>query len=191
MNETSHEKTNDDGLRDLLRRELLEHALKFGDFTLASGRKSRYYINCKPVTLDAKGAYLSASALFRLVPRDCAAVGGLTLGADPLVSGITVISHLEKRPVRGFLVRKEAKGHGTRNRIENCPPEGSRVVIVDDVITTGGSALKAAEAALAANLEVVRAVSLVDREQGGAEAFSRLGIAMESVFRIQELLDAQ
>lgn len=169
---------------NLLEKELLENALKFGDFTLASGKKSKYYINCKKVTLDARGSYLSGLSLLRLIPLTCEAVGGLTLGADPLVSSLTVLSHIEKRPLKGFLVRKEQKDHGTQNQIENCPPAGTKVVIVDDVITTGGSALKAAEIAMEAGLHVTRAICLVDRCQGGENAFRNLNIPVHSVFKI-------
>lgn len=171
-----------------LRDELLAKALKFGDFTLASGKKSKYYINCKTVTLGAKGSYLCGLNLLRLIPEDCKAVGGLTLGADPLISSITVLSHTEKRPLQGFIVRKEQKDHGTQNQIENCPLKGTKVAIVDDVITTGGSALKAAIAAKGAGLDVRVALCLVDRMEGGKEAFAELGIEMRSVFRIDEFV---
>lgn len=173
---------------ELLRQEILNNALKFGDFTLASGKKSKYYINCKTVTLDAKGSYLCGLALLDLIPTDCLAVGGLTIGADPLVSSITVMSHIQNRPVRGFLVRKEKKEHGTQSQIENCPPPKTPVVIVDDVITTGGSALKACEIALECGLEVKLAICLVDRQEGGNIAFEKLGIPMKSVFKISEFL---
>jgi len=173
-----------------LKIELKQNALKYGDFTLASGQKSKYYINCKGVTLDAKGSYLAGAALLDLVDSQCAAVGGLTLGADPLISSMTVISHLENRPLKGFIVRKEPKGHGTQNQVENCPSKKTKVVIIDDVITTGGSALKAAEVALEMGLDVVVAICLVDRCQGGEEAFKKLGIPMKSVFMIDDLLDS-
>jgi len=172
-----------------LESELKQHALKYGDFTLASGKKSKYYINCKSVTLDAKGSYLAGAALLSLVGSQCMAVGGLALGADPLISSMTVISHLENCPIKGFIVRKEQKGHGTQNQVENCPPKGTKVVIIDDVITTGGSALKAAEVALKMDLDVVLAICLVDRCQGGEEAFEKLGIPMKSVFVIDDLLE--
>lgn len=178
-------------IREQLKAALLKDALKFGDFTLASGQKSKYYINCKPVTLGAEGSYLVGKNLLNMIPEELKAVGGLTLGADPLVSSITVLSHLEKRPLAGFLVRKEQKGHGTSSQIENCPPKGTPLVIVDDVITTGGSALKAAEIALAAGMEVKLALCIVDREQGGEEAFAKLGVTVKSCFKISELLENQ
>ena len=173
-----------------LKQELLAHALKFGDFTLASGQKSKYYINCKTVTLSAKGSFLVGVNLLPLVPKDCVAVGGLTLGADPLVSSLTVISHQAGRPLQGFLVRKEKKEHGTGNQIENAPAKGSRVVIVDDVITTGGSALKAAEVALECGYTVSTVLCLVDRQQGGEAVFAKLGIPLRSLFKIEEFLSS-
>jgi orotate phosphoribosyltransferase len=171
-----------------LKQELAAHALKFGDFTLASGQKSSYYINCKTVTLSAKGSFLVGVNLLPLIPKNCSAVGGLTLGADPLVSSLTVISHQEGRPLQGFLVRKEKKEHGTGNQIENAPSPGSRVAIVDDVITTGGSALKAAEIMLACGYAVEAVLCLVDRQQGGEAVFAKLGIPMRSLFKIEEFL---
>ncbi len=172
-----------------LKQELLVNALKFGDFTLASGQKSAYYINCKTVTLSARGSFLVGMNLLPLVPKNCVAVGGLTLGADPLVSSLTVISHQAGRPLQGFLVRKEKKDHGTGNQIENAPVPGSRVVIVDDVITTGGSALKATEVALECGYTVEAVLCLVDRQQGGEAVFAKLGIPMRSLFKIEEFLN--
>jgi orotate phosphoribosyltransferase len=171
-----------------LKQELLSNALKFGDFTLASGQKSAYYINSKTVTLSAKGSFLVGVNLLPLVPKNCSAVGGLTLGADPLVSSLTVISHQAGRPLQGFLVRKEKKEHGTGNQIENAPAQGSSVVIVDDVITTGGSALKATEVMLECGYKVERVLCLVDRQQGGEAAFAKLGIPLCSLFKIEEFL---
>ncbi|EKD27348.1 MAG: hypothetical protein ACD_79C00750G0004 [uncultured bacterium] len=179
----------DSKIREELKNELKLNALKFGDFVLASGKKSTYYINCKKVTLDAKGSYLSGLGLLDLIPQDCKAAGGLTLGADPLVSSLTVLSHQQNRPLSGFLVRKEPKGHGTASQIENCPEKGTKVVIVDDVITTGGSALKAAEIAQESGLDVVLAICLVDRMEGGKEAFEKIGVKMKSIFTINELLE--
>lgn len=175
-------------INDELKSALQKDAIKYGDFTLASGKKSKFYINCKTVTLDAKGSYLIGKALLNLIPKECEAVGGLTLGADPIISSITVISHIDNRPVKGFIVRKEAKGHGTESQIENPPKKGAKVVIVDDVITTGGSALKAAKIAKEAGMEVILALSIVDRCEGGEAAFKEIGVPMKSVFKINELL---
>lgn len=156
--------------------ELLRtHAFERKQITLSSGKQSDFYIDCKQVTLTAEGHFL-VGQLFRAVIARVAptaeAVGGLTLGADPLVSATSLMSFLAGRPLHGFLVRKEAKGHGTgqwlegRSRLRAAMP----VVILEDVVTTGASTLRAIERARAAELDVVRVVALVDREEGGREA---------------------
>jgi orotate phosphoribosyltransferase len=158
-------------LKDLLKK----HSLMFGDFTLASGRKSRYYFDSKKTTLLPEGAYLAAREVLRTL-RDngvhADAIGGLTLGADPIVCPVAALSFVEGPPMRAFIVRKEAKDHGTGRRIEGDVPAGSKVVIVDDVVTTAGSTLKAIDAAREAGLTVVAVVCIVDREEGGTEKLS-------------------
>jgi len=162
--------------RERLRSLLLEHSLMFGDFTLTSGKKSRYYFDSKKTTLLAEGAYLTAREVLRTL-RDrgvrAQAIGGMTLGADPIVGAVTALSFTEGPPLRGFIVRREAKEHGTGRRVEGNVEPGSRVVVVDDVVTTGGSTIAAIEAADEAGLEVVAVVCLVDREEGGSEKLSR------------------
>ena len=156
-------------LRDLLD----ERAARTGEITLSTGAKSNFYFDCKPVTLSADGAYLTGTAFLDALdelPESPEAVGGLTHGADPIVSAMVVLSHVRGRPIQGFCVRKETKGHGTRRRIENPPQSGTKVVIVDDVVTTGGSLLKAMKEARAAGCEVVGALALVDREEQDGEA---------------------
>jgi orotate phosphoribosyltransferase len=158
-------------LKDLLKK----HSLMFGDFTLASGRKSRYYFDSKKTTLLPEGAYLVAREVLRTLREHgvrADAIGGLTLGADPIVCPVAALSFVEGPPMRAFIVRKEAKDHGTGRRIEGDVPAGSRVVIVDDVVTTAGSTLKAIEAALEAGHTVAAVVCLVDREEGGTEKLS-------------------
>ena len=155
-------------LRDVLDRR----SARTGEITLTSGVKSNFYFDCKPVTLSADGAYLVGMAFLdalEQLPEQPRAVGGLTHGADPIVSSMVVLSHLRGCPLDDFYVRKEPKRHGTKNRIENPPAPGTKVVIVDDVVTSGGSLLWAVEEARAAGCEVVGALALVDREeQGGA-----------------------
>ena len=154
---------------------LKEHSLMFGDFTLASGKKSNFYFDSKKTTLRPEGAYLVAAEMLQLLSEkgiDADAVGGLTLGADPIVCPIAALSHTHGPPLRAFIVRKEAKGHGTTRQIEGDLEPSSKVVVIDDVVTTGGSTLKAIEAAEAAGHEVVAVLCVVDREQGGAEALS-------------------
>jgi len=158
--------------RERLLEMLLEHSLMFGDFTLASGRKSRYYFDSKRTTLLPEGAYLTAREILRVLRENgvrAEAIGGITLGADPIVCPVAALSHVEGTPLRAFIVRKEAKEHGTGRKIEGNLVPGSRVVVVDDVVTTAESTLKAISAATDAGLEVVAVVCLVDREEGGTE----------------------
>lgn len=161
--------------RERLRQILKQRSLQFGEFVLASGRKSRFYFDSKQTTLDPEGAYLTARCILDLVRRHdlpVRAVGGPALGADPIVCAVTAVSHLEGPPLRGFLVRKEAKEHGTARGIEAAPPAGTPVLIVDDVVTTAGSTLRAIGAAERAGLVVAAVTCLVDREEGGAEALA-------------------
>ena len=151
---------------------LCRRAARTGEITLSTGAKSNFYFDCKPVTLSADGAYLVGMAFLDALdqfPERPQAVGGLTHGADPIVSSMVVLSHVRGCPMEGFYVRKEPKQHGTRRRIENPPEPGTKVVIVDDVVTTGRSLLQAVQEARAAGCEVIGVLSLVDREeQGGA-----------------------
>jgi orotate phosphoribosyltransferase len=166
----------DSGERERLRNLLKAHSLMFGDFTLASGRKSAYYFDSKRTTLLPEGAWLTARLVLRRLREEgieAEAIGGLTLGADPIVCPVAALSHAEGTPLRAFLVRKEVKDHGTGRKIEGCPPAGTRVVIVDDVVTTAGSTLAAIEAAQGAGLIVVAVLCLVDREEGGTEKLAR------------------
>ena len=154
---------------------LKEHSLMFGDFTLASGKKSTFYFDSKKTTLRPEGSYLVAAEMLQLLSTkgiEAEAIGGLTLGADPIVCPIAALSHTTDSPMRAFIVRKETKGHGTTRQIEGDLEDGCKVVVVDDVVTTGGSTLKAIEAAEAAGHEVVAVLCVVDREQGGAEALA-------------------
>ena len=155
-------------------RELLDaRAARTGEITLSTGAKSNFYFDCKPVTLSADGAYLVGMAFLDALddlPEHPEAVGGRTLGADPIVSAMVVLSHVRGRPIQGFYVRKEPKSHGTKRLIENPPKSGAKVVIVDDVVTSGGSVLKAVAEARAAGCEVVRVMALVDREEQDGKA---------------------
>ena len=155
-------------------RELLEtRAAQKRDVTLSTGAKSSFYFDCKPVTLSADGAYLTGTAFLDALdelPEYPEAVGGRTLGADPIVSAMVVLSQVRGRPIQGFYVRKEPKSHGTKRLIENPPKSGAKVVIVDDVVTSGGSVLKAVAEARAAGCEVVGVMALVDREEQDGEA---------------------
>ena len=176
--------------RERLRTLLRSESLMFGDFTLASGRKSRYYFDSKRTTLTAEGAYLSALAMLeelrsRSIEAD--AIGGMTLGADPIVCPAAALSHIDGPPLRAFIVRKESKEHGTGRQIEGNLAPGSRVIVVDDVVTTGGSTLRAVEAAEQAGHTVVAIFCIVDREQGGAELLERW--PFYSLFTRSEIFD--
>ena len=155
-------------------RDLLEtRAARTGEITLSTGDKSNFYFDCKPVTLSADGAYLTGTAfldaLDELAERP-EAVGGLTLGADPIVSAMVVLSHVRGRPIQGFYVRDKAKSHGTKRLIENLPKPGAKVIIVDDVVTSGGSLLKAVKEAREAGCEVIGVLALVDRQEQDGKA---------------------
>ena len=169
--------------------DLLCHlAYKEGDFVLSSGQKSTYYINGKQVTLHPEGAVATGRILLAMLPPDTDAVAGLTLGADPIVSAVSVISVYEGRSIPALIIRKEAKGHGTQAYIEGATlPPGSKVVVLEDVVTTGQSAMKAVERLRAAGYIVDRVLTLVDREQGGAQFYASQGLQFEAIFTIQDL----
>jgi len=156
-----------------LRQIIRKKSLRVGDFTLTSGKKSSYYLDCRTTTLHPRGALLIARLILQTI-RDqeikADAIGGLTMGADPIAAAVAVVSELEGQPLHAFIVRKEAKGHGTQKFIEGYDgPKGARVIIVDDVCTTAGSLLKAAEKAEDAGYQVVATFCVVDREEGGTE----------------------
>ena len=160
----------------LLALALERGAIKYGDFTLTSGQKSSYYFDGRLLSLDPEGANLIAKALMPLLQRAGAqAVGGTTLGADPIVTAVAMASHLEGAPIPAFIVRKESKAHGTRQNIEGPLPPGSKVAIVDDVCTTGGSLFHAIQAAEEAGCTVVKVVALLDRKAGGSEEMRNRG----------------
>jgi len=178
-----------------LRQELLDLLVKYayqkGDFTLSSGQKSNFYLNCKQVTLRADGALLVGKLMFSLLSPNTGAVAGLTLGADPLVTAVSVVSALENKPIPALIVRKEAKGHGTKVYIEGPTlPSGSIVTVLEDVVTTGKSAMLAVERLRTAGYEVDKIISIVDREAGGAEFYQSQGLAFESLFTLTDIKQA-
>ena len=176
--------------RDRLRTLLREHSLKFGDFTLTSGKKSRFYFDSKQTTLRPEGSYLTAAEVLKTIDENgvkARAIGGMTLGADPIVCPVAALSHIEGAPLAAFIVRKEAKGHGAGSRIEGLPERGTPVVVVDDVVTTAGSTLRAIDAVEEAGLIVIAVVCLVDREEGGTEKLDRW--PFYPIFRRSEIFD--
>lgn len=177
---------------EALRRDLLDliirYAYREGDFTLSSGARSSYYINCKEVTLRAEGALIIGRLILNALPLETDAVAGLTLGADPIVSAVSVVSALTDRSIPALIIRKEAKGHGTQAYIEGPSlSQGAKVVVLEDVVTTGKSALKAVERLQAAGYQVTEIFSLVDRKQGGRELYESQGLKFQALFTIEDL----
>ncbi|ABQ26259.1 orotate phosphoribosyltransferase [Geotalea uraniireducens] len=159
---------------------------------LASGRESDFYFDGKQTTLHPEGGYLTGKLFFEAIKdvEQVEGVGGLTLGADPIATATSVVSFLEKKPIPAFIIRKEPKGHGTGAWLEgrkNFKP-GSRVVIVEDVVTSGGSSLKAIKRAEEEGLKVLGVVTLVDREEGGRENIEKEGYWLKSIFTKAEVL---
>jgi len=177
-----------DQLRQLLLDLFCQVAYREGDFVLSSGQRSTYYINGKQVTLHPQGSVGVGRILLPMLPVDTVAVAGLTLGADPIVTAVSVAAAYAGQEIAALIVRKEAKGHGTQAYIEGPTlPAGSPVVVLEDVVTTGQSALKAVDRLRDAGYTVDRVISLIDREQGGAELYREKGLAFEAVFSIGDL----
>jgi orotate phosphoribosyltransferase len=175
-------------LRQFLLDLFCQLAYKEGDFVLSSGQQSSYYINGKQVTLHPQGALAVGRLLLSQLPTDTIAVAGLTLGADPIVSAVSVVSALENRPIPALIVRKEAKGHGTQAYIEGPElPTGAKVVVLEDVVTTGQSAMKAVERLRNVGYDVEQVIALVDRQQGGAEFYESVGLKFQALFSIADL----
>ncbi len=163
-------------------------ALRFGDFTLASGKKATYYLDGKQVTLDPFGAKLVAEGILELLAEGGMpqAIGGMSIGADPITSSVVVMSAVHGTPLVGFMVRKQAKGHGTNQYVEGPVKPGQSVAIVEDVVTTGGSSLEAIEKVEAFGLKVQRIIAIIDRMEGGAEAFAKKGYKFSSLLTIRD-----
>lgn len=181
--------------RDMLRERLLKklrEAFVFSEepiYTLSSGRKSRFYIDCKKVTLDAEGAFLVGRLLLdEIEDLDVDAVGGMTIGADPLAVATALLSSGTEHQVGAFIVRKEPKPHGDAPYIEGNLPRGSRVVVVDDVLTGGRSTIQTIQILREAGCQVAGVVVLVDRKEGGRERLEALGIPVRSLFTVADLL---
>ena len=175
-------------LRQALLNLFCEVAYREGDFLLSSGQKSTYYINGKQVTLHPQGGLAVGRILLPYISTETVAVAGLTLGADPIVTAASVVAAYEGRSLAALIVRKEVKGHGTQVYIEGPTlPEGSPVVVLEDVVTTGQSAMKAVDRLREAGYQVEEVITLVDRQQGGAEFYKKVGLKFQAVFTIQDL----
>ena len=179
-------------MKDRLIEIIIAKSFQYRDdppFTLASGKTSNYYFNCKPTTLDPEGMNLIGGILFRmLADTEITAAGGLTLGADALANALAVISYQHGKPIKAFIVRKDVKDHGTKSALEGDVKAGERVVVLDDVITTGGSTITAIERVRAAGLVVDRVIALIDREEGGRENILSNIPRVESVVTRSEIM---
>jgi orotate phosphoribosyltransferase len=172
---------------------LAERSAKLGQFTLASGKQSKYYVDARLTTMSPEGLSLIGPLALAVIQQsgwEIDAVGGLTLGADPISYAISYASAGSRRPVRAFTVRKEAKTHGTGKTIEGPFSETDRVAVIEDVITTGGSALRAIEAVRAAGGIVVGVLALVDREEGGRQAIEAAGVPVISLVSATQIIKA-
>ncbi len=180
--------------RARLKELLLEKSYREGTFTLTSGRTSDFYVDGKQTTLSAEGAYLCGRLLYRLIKdhqEKITGVGGMTLGADPLVTAVSIVSYLEKDPIPAFIVRKESKGHGTDNFIEgkNNLQAGALVAVVEDVVTTGGTLVKVIERVENDGFRVALVATIVDRQEGGGEALAAHGYPLVSIFTRAQLME--
>ena len=183
-------------MHEQLKNLIREKSLKFGDFTLASGKKATYYLDGKQVTLDSVGAKLIGQGMLDVLRNEKAfltaegklpdAVGGMSIGADPITAATIVMAAIHDVPMRGFMVRKQSKGHGTNQFIEGPVKVGDRVVILEDVVTTGGSSLEAIQRVEDAGITVVGVIAIIDRMEGGAEAFAEKGYIFRSLLTIKD-----
>jgi orotate phosphoribosyltransferase len=176
-----------------LKELLLQKSYRKGRIKLSSGRESDFYIDGKQTTLDAEGAFLCGSLLYGLINREgqnIGGVGGMTLGADPLVTAVSIVSYLEGNPIPAFIVRKEPKSHGTENYIEGREnlAAGASVALLEDVVTTGGTLLQVIDRVKTQGLKVGLVATVVDRQEGGAEALAAEGFTLVSVFTREQLL---
>jgi orotate phosphoribosyltransferase len=173
--------------RAALEQLVRDKALKFGDFTLASGKKAKFYLDCRQITLDSQGARLIGEGMLDLIASDMPQlVGGMAIGADPITAAILTLAGTRGLPLRGVMVRKEPKQHGTGKTVEGPFNDGESIVIVEDVVTTGGSSLLAIERCEAVGLKVKRVLAIIDRLEGGREAFAARGYELTTLFTIKD-----
>ena len=179
-----------DGIKENLLTLLAQKAYRLGDFSLASGKKSPHYVNCKPVSLSGLGLLSISSLFLKQINESDSGVAGLTLGADPLVSGVVILAAQSGIDLNGLIVRKEAKGHGTGAWLEGpLPPKGSVITVLEDVVTTGGSSLKAVEQLRNQGYLVKQVLAIVDREEGGLDAMSKADLELNSLFFLKEIVE--
>ena len=171
---------------------LKEKSYEKREVTLASGKKSDFYIDCKQTTLDAEGAYLTGKLMYEIIAEmseKVSGAGGLTLGADPIATAVSIASFEAKNPIPAFIIRKEPKGHGTGQWLEGTKnlEAGANVVILEDVVTTGGSSLEAVKRAEESGLNVLMILTLVDRCEGGRENIEKEGYKLKALFEKKEV----
>lgn len=167
---------------------LKEKSLEVRPVTLSSGKISDYYMDCKRVTLSSEGAYLTGKLMLEMIWPEVSAVAGLTLGADPIVSSISVLSYLQKRELAGLIVRKEPKKHGTMSYVEGpALQKGAMVAVVEDVVTSGASLLRAIDRIEAAGYLPVQALTILDRQEGGREVIKERGFVLQALFTRDDL----
>ena len=180
-------------LKVRLAKLLMEKSYIEGDFTLTSGQKSDYYFDCKHTALHPEGSWLIGKFFLDMIRAkgNVQGVGGMTLGADPLVSSVTVVSHIEGYPLPGFIIRKQPKGHGTNQYLEGLKnfASGQNVCLLEDVITTGGTLLKAVDRVREQGLNIVAVLGVLDREQGGRDNLAKAGFELETIFTRRELVE--
>ena len=170
-------------LMDLVRKL----ALQVGQFKLASGKMSSYYLDCRKITLDSAGANLIADGMLELMAGDLpAAVGGMAIGADPITAAIITVAGRSGQSLKGFIVRKEAKQHGTGRDVEGPVQPGDSAIIVEDVVTSGGSALAAIEKATAFGLKIRGVMAIIDRLEGGRETLAAKGYSLQTLLTIRD-----
>ena len=176
--------------RDQLFRLLKAQAFFRGKFILSSGKTSDFYLDARLVSLSPAGAYLTAKIMLDMVKNDkVSAIGGPTLGADPMVGAIASLSHQAGKGVNTFIIRKQPKAHGKQQQIEGpALPEGGRIAIIDDVATTGKAFIESIEVLAKMKIKPVKAICIIDRGEGAREAVAKYGVPMESIFTIQEFV---
>ncbi len=174
--------------KSLLIELIHKHALQLGEFTLASGNKANFYLDCRKLTLTGEGANVIAAGMIEAMKDDWPdAVGGMAIGADPITAAIVTCAWQQDRDLLGFIVRKQAKEHGTGKQVEGPVQSGQRAVIVEDVVTTGGSSIKAIQYAREFGLVVDKVIAVVDREQGAAENFAQHNVQLHSLLTLSDL----
>jgi orotate phosphoribosyltransferase len=171
---------------------LKRYAFKKGEFILSSGRKSSYYIDARTVTLSSEGAYLCARVILDLIKdKKVSAIGGPSVGADPILGAIATLSHIERIPIKTFIIRKELKPHGRKREIEGPDlKKGEEVILIDDVVTTGESLIRSMRILKGMGINVKEAICLVDRQEGAEENLKREGLKLISIFKSKDFLRA-